>query len=720
MTFPPAGGNGFCTVSELLAALPRLALPHFQRGHVWDEVSASRLLESLMLDTPCGSIILWVPDGELSDHGEPVAEWGSDAPAFLVVDGQQRLTALADAWNPDRRWALNRAAFPGLRAGQDRRRIESPEGFVPWPEPPGESAGPTTRANYPGRVERLVPLSEIIELGLRAWADAPTDGPVAQYWAQCVAGIQAMASRLLQVVVKRGTPLPEIVALYNRINSSGVAVRKEERAFAAMVSYEPGTSAWLRGCFAAAHPERGDHGEPDRNAVLKRARERAFGFSLFVSAYVQTVGHHRGAGTDLDLLARDDANLEWAVSADHSQAMLVESQRIVATTARVLRERLGCDDFRFLPSAHALRPVFTLLLKYPQVGEQPVAAALLLTQVHEIRGHMRTKDIDDAIRQSNDLGEAWDALPCLEALIGDAGHLNAILGEVRSMTDPWVSLLYWYQRGRGARDYLATPGDDGIAGYRPLDRTACAQKEHIVPFSLLYSAFGVDPKGHSARHEINGIGNLTMLSATANYAHMNEPVDLDQAPPGLLEAHHLDEVEVLRGYRAAIREINSPDSGDGERIRASYLEFLRLRTGALATGMHDWLAEVTCVPPEDPTMRPTPLLITPCAADLIRAQPWPAEFQTELLRLATIRDGSDWRMVRTPGQRTRKHTIRLSGDGTELKVGRIVYQGQAIIDALQAWHLPEVCADSDEVAFVIDPNSEQAIRALQLVTARHA
>lgn len=70
--FAPVDGNGFVTVDSLLAALPGFALPHFQRGQVWRGESISLLLESLMLDTPCGSIILWVPDGELSDYGEPV------------------------------------------------------------------------------------------------------------------------------------------------------------------------------------------------------------------------------------------------------------------------------------------------------------------------------------------------------------------------------------------------------------------------------------------------------------------------------------------------------------------------------------------------------------------------------------------------------------------------------------------------------------------------
>ena len=35
MVFPPAGDNGFVMVDTLLAAMPRFAFPHFQRGQAW-------------------------------------------------------------------------------------------------------------------------------------------------------------------------------------------------------------------------------------------------------------------------------------------------------------------------------------------------------------------------------------------------------------------------------------------------------------------------------------------------------------------------------------------------------------------------------------------------------------------------------------------------------------------------------------------------------------
>ncbi len=119
------------TVDTLLDRLPRFALPHFQRGQVWREDSISLLFESLMLDTPCGSIILWEPPGEVLDFGEPVEAWGTTQPEFLVVDGQQRLTSMGLVLGSGQRWALNLAAVPEFLDTADVRPGTSPQGPAP-------------------------------------------------------------------------------------------------------------------------------------------------------------------------------------------------------------------------------------------------------------------------------------------------------------------------------------------------------------------------------------------------------------------------------------------------------------------------------------------------------------------------------------------------------------------------------------------------------------
>lgn len=66
------------------------SIPEFQRGFVWKATQVRDLAESLWLDYPVGSLLLW------NSQQVTVARGASDAqnPNLWVVDGQQRATAL--------------------------------------------------------------------------------------------------------------------------------------------------------------------------------------------------------------------------------------------------------------------------------------------------------------------------------------------------------------------------------------------------------------------------------------------------------------------------------------------------------------------------------------------------------------------------------------------------------------------------------------------------
>ena len=89
---------------SLLASAGSYAIPPFQRGSVWDSNGVRRLLESLQRGYFVGSVLVWQPieraafsglDGLEPLHGEPTAK---PEDLWLVVDGQQRLRALVEAF----------------------------------------------------------------------------------------------------------------------------------------------------------------------------------------------------------------------------------------------------------------------------------------------------------------------------------------------------------------------------------------------------------------------------------------------------------------------------------------------------------------------------------------------------------------------------------------------------------------------------------------------
>lgn len=712
MSFPPTGDNGFASIAELLSALPGFAIPHFQRGQVWRDDSIARLFESLMLDTPCGSIILWAPDQPIMEVGEPVPQWGTDEPRFLVVDGQQRLTALSLALGLDSSWAMNLAAFQEFRSLADqppgtRQRRRGP--FTQIPEPPGADASAQRMGKHESDTRDLVPLVEILELGAFAW---PYAHPANEHWQRLATGVQQIPSRQLQVVIKRDTELPEIVSLYNRINSSGVAVRPEERAFASMVSFQPNAASWLRDSFTATHaPLANDQPErAGRNTFLKREREKRFGFPLFIKTFAQTASHHLDRdGADLSMLTTLIWDEEWMEAESERQQIFDESARVLASTARVLREDLCCDDYRFLPAAEPLRPLFALQLKYPQVEERVIAGALLRLQVDSSAMSQRESDagILNQIRRSNHLQEALDAFPKL----GSQAGLRRSLTNAQSMQDSWVLLMYWYQRSLGAGDYGGQLTQLTVASK--------AHKEHIVPFSLLHPAFDdLDASGHSRTHQANAIGNLTFLSEEYNFEHGAEPVDLDSVPEELLRPHHLNDRQTLDAYRDAITALSSSDYEHGRR---AYEKFRRLRTEQLATGMYEWLSDWEATESGNQQAEPKPQLIRPSRADLVRARNWPTAFQDAALAVAknvSSTSKKNWVLWRTGTgkERTRiPHQVRLDSSGTRLMVGCQLQQYPQIFERLQG--LVEVHqADLPwQMVYELDPNEASTVKALQVL-----
>lgn len=87
-------------VGHLLAEIDqgKLALPDFQRDFIWEAKNTARLLGSILARYPAGALLTWTigahPLKERPFEGAPDIPEGKNLPQRLVLDGQQRLTAL--------------------------------------------------------------------------------------------------------------------------------------------------------------------------------------------------------------------------------------------------------------------------------------------------------------------------------------------------------------------------------------------------------------------------------------------------------------------------------------------------------------------------------------------------------------------------------------------------------------------------------------------------
>jgi len=103
----------FSVVDLVAAALAgRLRIPEFQRPLRWQWKDVSRLFDSIVKGYPIGNLLLWTrpaPAGEVR-LGALCIQAQEFQDGFWVVDGQQRLTsvanALSDAGAQDERFGL--------------------------------------------------------------------------------------------------------------------------------------------------------------------------------------------------------------------------------------------------------------------------------------------------------------------------------------------------------------------------------------------------------------------------------------------------------------------------------------------------------------------------------------------------------------------------------------------------------------------------------------
>jgi hypothetical protein len=81
----------------------RIRIPHFQRPLRWQRDDVIKLFDSILRGYPVGSLLLWKrhADAETVQLGALSIAAPELPDALLVVDGQQRITALANALHPD-------------------------------------------------------------------------------------------------------------------------------------------------------------------------------------------------------------------------------------------------------------------------------------------------------------------------------------------------------------------------------------------------------------------------------------------------------------------------------------------------------------------------------------------------------------------------------------------------------------------------------------------
>jgi hypothetical protein len=247
----------------------------------------------------------------------------------------------------------------------------------------------------------------------------------------------------------------DVIAVYNRINSSGRRVEAEEKAYANLVGAYPDAEFELKRFFDVLEHKR-QHPRADalvRDGLLQRKKENQFGFKLFMRAFVMALAYHSSRNIGSGSLSFDSANPEaLRLAESHLAKLLKSNSEMLAYVESVVREELHCDDLRFLPETASLWPVFQLLIRFPglrQVARFSVASIILQLMI----ANLEKRELLSLCRRVNEARDGLQALQTFES-VSDAGkRIRAGVMNAQALTDRFVLMFYWLLRKRGALDF---------------------------------------------------------------------------------------------------------------------------------------------------------------------------------------------------------------------------------------------------------------------------
>jgi hypothetical protein len=611
---------------------------------VWNDEATGLLLESLYCKTPCGNVILWEPLRP-GDEGVYIDESERRTFKRLVVDGQQRICTLHKVWESilehacqdtaqdGRVWCLDLTVESGVRglARAPRRRSL----FALAKDPTKENGGRGSPANR----YNLVPLA-------RLRSDDPsvicrhfvrTNGVGHGNVEEDVQAVRERARKmwehpLLTITTLReseGHDAKRIVSLYNRINSAGLRVETEEKAYAALVRMHPQTTYRLREFLRRIHPEKDT---VSRSDMLRREKEKSFGFKLWLRTLVQVCNYYfaKPQGTrdlSFEFINNSPEIDEWfsdVTNRANADILFDRARDSLSFVHNVLTGPLCCDDLRMLPDADCLVPALQLLIKYPGLAakrhEDLIAYAILRWAIDPNRSPK------DTLRIVRDINGASDAESSLRMLLGShfaalsaqkRDALGARLQEASSLADRYVLLLYWLVRRGGAEDfsYENLASDDekrrnlyseakkrGFDGMAAICARMAPEKQHIVPAASLSKAYGESKRITTSQHDINNVGNLTYISQMLNHFVTGlgeEWFDPEKEREGQnLEKHFLarggcghDEDALIGQYKLLL---NSRDKQGYllSEAREPFRQFCAQRRTLIQRAFEDWLGEL--------------------------------------------------------------------------------------------------------------------------------
>ena len=517
-------------------------MPEFQRGFVWKATQVRDLAESLWLDFPVGSLLLWNSD---THQEERVARDGV-TPALWIVDGQQRTTALAILFGRKPYWWGSADDWNKIQKRYDIRfdvAAKNESHFV--------VANAAIRKT---KGDRYIPLGRLLVLDVTG---RENDQKILVNLAKDIKvqglcdGMDAMEvyarldrvrkireKDILSVTVNH--ELEDVVEIFSRLNSRGTRVTEADIYLGVVASKNPG---WVRDEFLPflnVLADSGFHVDPNL---------------LFQSLTAVGIKKVRFKEINDSFWSRDQIEPAWKKCREGWKR----------TIHRLQNYGVLSDDP--LPTQAALVTLVALLDRFPEEGGFD-SAFYWFVQASRFGRYSGSS----ATALEEDLKEAATASNLVEGIAGLMKRLAAsqpIEAEEfrRDYTDGkfWRFLLYLLVYKNGAQDWdkagtrLGFDGKELLADFRP-------QWHHIYPQKFLNKK--VEPE------KIDSLANIAVIGPNINIRISN------QDPMKYLDKYTISEEKLQQQFVDWKREEFA--------VQKSH-EFLDARASRLASEANDYL-----------------------------------------------------------------------------------------------------------------------------------
>ena len=618
------------TINQILSNYKYLGIPHFQRGLIWKDSNVSALLESLFFDIPCGCVVLWqIAPGSKDklDYGEGLIE--EDGFDFLIVDGQQRIVNLYKVKKniieeDELIWCFNLPKLINTIKIEEDFNIEINHSRLLK-----QPLFVKTNYNYIQEYERetktgailyhnyknqFLPLGNlfqskinIVEIGkIVSLNENKTKNEIINKINEISIRVNAIFDKELFLIKlsNKSKPnkkrFPDIINIYNKINSEGMVAKPEELALAHLTYIHKNTAKEIKELYKAIH------GDSEKDNSKKRQKENQFGFKLFIRTFILVCNYHfniyiKSKDLSIDVLEKNEHVRNHIRKNDDVGKKLWEKTRniLVSFKQQILEGELYCDDLRFLPEINSILPVYMMMLRYETIifeeGDEgkirelfvkPLARltlGLVLNiekDIYDILNKIRlsTKKIEDMFVHLYDNQAKFPK------------SFEEQLENSNSIQSKHLKLLYWLERKNKAKDF-SYKLNDVLEGEieEEIQTDLNPEKQHLIPFSILKNQ--LYPKAtRGGSHIANNIGNLTYISQALNSCFGDglgkglgkTPLKLKRDEDKENNSKHLIDENIVELYDKVL----------GKPTEYKFIEFITKRRELISSGFKKWFEEL--------------------------------------------------------------------------------------------------------------------------------